>query len=479
MKKTSRLDRIATAAISIRAVSVRAVSVRKEAKSGTLRRHLGLAGSSALLGLLSVHSARAQDDQQPTLQSLKAQIMAQEAQLQKEEVQIEAESLKLGEAQILLDNEMRTLHGRGPGTTAVQPAAQAAAMATQAAQPQPQAQASGQSGQTSIAGPTPSEQQTKAIVQTDTALSNAGGVLTPKGSIVLDPSLEYDYYQQNQLAVNGFTVIPGITLGNIYVERVAQNIGTLALTTRYGVTNRLELNLKLPVVAEYGLTTTQQVGPGAQTLTPGAQNFNIGDIQVGASYQFNRDDTGWPIFVGNLLFKTKTGVSPYSVPIYTVNDPNGQYLAGIEKKLPTGTGFYSLEPSVTILYPTDPGVLFANVQYIYNFSSTVDLKNPGGGASTPTDLQAGQALAATFGLGFALNEHTSMTLSYEHEHVFGASQGGAAIKGSAYDFGNFNFGIGYQVNRRVSVNLGVGVGAGPNAPVAKILLEVPVTFNVL
>ena len=78
-----------------------------------------------------------------------------------------------------------------------------------------------------------------------------------------------------------------------------------------------------------------------------------------------------------------------------------------------------------------------------------------------------------------MNQHTSLTLSYQQEHVFGASENGAAIKGSAYDFGTFNFGIGYQVNRRTSVNLGVGIGAGPYARVAKILLEVPITFNAL
>ena len=445
-----------------------------------------LTGSVAAMTLFWCHSAVAlstnSSSSNTDLKSLQAQIEAQKAQLQRVELQLEQQALRLDQEELMLnqqlkDTQLNKLHGRGTTGDSTSTPVQTAADQ----QPAPSTQPSTQSadGKTSIQGPTPSQQQTRTVLQTDTSLSSNGGVLTPRGHIIIDPSFEYDYYSYNQLAVNGFTIIPGLTFGNIYVERVQQNVGTFAVTGRWGVTNRLELNIKVPVVAEYGITTTQAVGPNALALTPSANNVNIGDIQLGASYQFNRGDSGMPIFIGNLIYKTATGISPYDVPIYTVEDPNGQYLSGIQKRLPTGTGFNALEPSVTILYPTDPGVLFANIQYIYNFGSTVNLQNPAGGPTIRTDLKPGNAIAATFGFGFALNEHTSMTLSYEQEHVFTASQDGSSINGSAYDFGEFNFGIGYQVNRRTSVNLGVSVGAGPNAPVAKILLDVPVNFNLL
>lgn len=428
-----------------------------------------LLSSTMIFALLGVHSARAQSHDNKNLETLKASIEVQKLKIRQAEIEIQKEADQLDQTEALLDRQLQTLRGRGTGG-AVAAASEDGGKNTTGAAPEPS---------TSIQGPTPSDKQTKAILQTDTALSSAGGILTPRGHIVIDPSIEYDYYAQNQLMVNGFTIIPGVTLGNIYIARVQQNIATMALTTRWGITNRLEVNVKIPFVAEYSVTTTQAVGPDAVALTPGANNVNIGDIQVGASYQFNRGDAGWPIFVGNIIFKTTTGISPYDVPIYTINDPNGQYLEGIQRKMPTGTGFYALEPSVTVLYPTDPGVLFANLQYIHNFGATFDLKNPGGGAAIRTDLNPGDAVAATFGFGFALNENTSMTLSYEQEHVFGATQDGVPIKGSAYDFGTFNFGIGYQFNRRTSVNLGVGVGVGQNAPDAKILLEVPIRFNLM
>ena len=59
-------------------------------------------------------------------------------------------------------------------------------------------------------------------------------------------------------------------------------------------------------------------------------------------------------------------MSPFNVPIITLNDPNGQFLSGTPKRLATGTGFYAATPSVTVLLPTAPGVLFANLQDQHN-----------------------------------------------------------------------------------------------------------------
>src|SRR5271156_6209802 len=116
----------------------------------------------------------------------------------------------------------------------------------------------------------------------------------------------------------------------------------------------------------------------------------------------------------------------------TVDDPDGQFLEGIQKKLPTGTGFYSLEPSLTVFYATDPGVIFGNFQYIENFSRSFNVPNPAGGPNVRENLEPGGAVAATFGLGFALNEKASMTFSYQQEHVFGASVDHSSIHGSSY-----------------------------------------------
>ena len=83
----------------------------------------------------------------------------------------------------------------------------------------------------------------------------------------------------------------------------------------------------------------------------------------------------------------------------------------------------------------------------------------------------------TFGIGFSLNDRAALTFSYQQQHVFTAFENHQAISGSPYSFGTFNFGLGYQITQSTRLNLSVGIGAGPNTPVAKVLLEVPYKFS--
>ncbi len=440
-------------------------------------------------------SAQAQSDTQsatPPLTpseaaNLRAEILKQQQQIKDQQRQLYLQSLRLNDQQNLLNSELEKLTGTGTGTAAdaSQPASSATSSpassssgtsTAQQSSPEPPS-SSGAQQAAPISGPSPQEQEERRVLQTAHELSNTGGVLTPKGDLVVDPQIQYDYWNQNQVNVQGFSVVPGITFGNINVQRIEANYEYTNLVLRYGITNRLEVNLKVPVVYATGSTTTQPLGPNAQVFSPGASAFNIGDIQMGASYQINSGNSGWPIFLGNVLFKTTTGTSPFSVPIYTTNDPNGIYIAGIQKTLPTGTGFYSLEPNMTILLPTSPAVLFANLLYGINFSRTVDIANVAGTAPTSATIGPGNYLSGTFGVGFAVNDQTSMTFSYQQEHVWPTTENGTSLGGSSYDFGTFNFGIGFAVSRSINVNLGAGIGVGPNNPVAQILLEVPIRFQ--
>jgi hypothetical protein len=437
------------------------------------------------------------DDTAEDLKQLRATIQKELADLKKREQKLHQEFLRLDQKSQLLDDQLRKLRAAGTGGLAIAaPTPPAAAIpsrpaATEVAQtnaPSPAAQpapentapaasppAGGESAP--ISGPSAKEQQARQVVETAPTLSSVGGVLTPKGQIVIDPSIEYDYWAQNQLGVNGFQIIPGIFFGNVFATRFEQNITTAAVTVRGGVTDRLELNAKIPFVYNAGSTTSLiPVGPNAQILSVGANGAGIGDVQGGASYQFNSGESGWPIFVGNFLFKTVTGTSPFDVPTITVFDPNGQFLATTPTKLATGTGFYSLQPSVTMLLPTAPGVLFANLQFMHNLARTQNVKDRQG-VATPIHLQPGEAPSITFGIGFALNDRAALTLSYQQTHVFTAYANGQAIAGSPYSYGTFNFGLGYQISQSTRLNLSVGIGTGPNTPAAKVLLEVPYKFS--
>ena len=321
--------------------------------------------------------------------------------------------------------------------------------------------------------------QTNLVLQTNSTISQTGGVLTPKGTLVIEPSLQYSYYNTNQVNVNGFTIVPGITFGNVNINKVSEDLLTEQITLRYGLTNHSDIYVQIPFDTGYSTTTTSPVlvGQNVGPISVSAHAFNLGDIAFGGSYQLNNGSDTMPTFVANLNFKTTTGTSPFSVPIFTSTSPEGIYLQGIDKKLPTGTGFYQLQPSLTVLYPTSPVILFANAKYIYNFSRTVSVQNVGGGTPTKERLQPGNGIGLSFGMGFSLNDRTSFSIGYEEDQYFNETQNDHDIKGTAYDAGAFDFGLGYQITHNINANVGVTVGVGPNSPAAEVVVRLPISMN--
>lgn len=448
---------------------------------------------------MASESAQA-DPLREELEALRATLRAEIDALRARERQLDAELQRLVDRARLTEREMRALRGAGParpvpqrdasasasqratrssraaGGTRVE-VAQAEERTARPATSEPGPAPSERSAP--VSGPSASDQQAQRALESALPLSSGTpGVLTPRGQVTLVPSLAYEYTPQNQFGVNGFQIIPGITFGNIFVNRVETNTLTAALTARYGVTDRLELNLRVPYVySSVTTTSTIPVGTNPQQLSTEANNTSTGDIQFGASYQINRGEDDWPIFLANLAFKTATGVSPYDVPIFTANDPNGGFLRGVPRRAPTGTGFYALSPSLTVIYPTAPGTLFANVLYTYNFGRTVQIRDPDGGPSSSLDLRPGSLVSGTVGIGFALNERASLSLGYTQAHVFEATRAGRSIPGSAYSFGSFNFGIGYELSERLRLNANIAIGVGPNAPAARVLIELPYRFS--
>lgn len=433
---------------------------------------------SALMLLLSAAGcaviAAGAHAQTPTEQEVEALRKAVQEQAQ----ELRAQSQRLNQQLRLLDTQQQQIHRLQSRLAGGQAAAGATAQAAPPAQPQAreaaQSQGPVQAQSAPIQNPSRAEVERKKnqlALQTSPSLANAGGVLTPRGALVVQPTFQYDYYAQNQAVVNGFTIVPGITFGNLNINRVTQDVYTMGLRVRLGITDRLEINAYIPYVVTNSTTTTSPETVGAAPLNVTSTGHDIGDVQFGASYQINSGADGWPVFVANLQFKTITGTSPFDVPIYTINDPNGAFLQGLQKRLPTGTGFYTLTPSVTVLYPSDPGVLFLNVKGVYNFARTVDVQNPSGGAPTSTRLQPGNGLGVAFGMGFSLNDRTSLSLGYEQDFYLAATQNGQAIGGSSYRQGSFNFGLGYQISPIQSFNLGASIGIGPNSPAAEVVFQ--------
>jgi hypothetical protein len=189
------------------------------------------------------------------------------------------------------------------------------------------------------------------------------GVLTPRGHLVIDPSIEYVRSSNNRLVFRGVEIVPGIQLGVIEASNVAQDTGVATIAARYGLTNRLEVEARVPYIVRDDRVTTLAQRDETLSRTTNLRGHDIGDIEFDARYQLNSGAQGGPIFVAISRVKPPTGTGPYDVHYDEF---------GVATTLPTGSGFWAVEGGLTVLYPSDPAILFAGLTYIHNFGRNID-----------------------------------------------------------------------------------------------------------
>ncbi len=288
------------------------------------------------------------------------------------------------------------------------------------------------------------------------------GVLTPPGKLLIEPSLQYSNSSSNRVAFVGIAALPEIvvTIGVNEVREISRDSFIGALTFRLGLANRLEMEAKLPYVSRSDTTTYRALDAptGAPNSVFDANGRGLGDIEAALRYQLNTGQGGRPYFIGNLRVKSHTGKNPFEVEI----DPS----AGLPTELPTGTGFWGVQPSLSVLYPSDPAVLFGNLSYLWNVRR--DLGDPIG-TINPADM-----IGVNFGMGFALNERASFSIGYDHSVVGKDQQNGITIPNAVMSqVGSLILGYSLRLNNRTSVNIALSAGLTEAAPDMQLTIRVP------
>lgn len=295
-----------------------------------------------------------------------------------------------------------------------------------------------------------------------------GGVLTRKGKFVIEPSLQYAFTSNNRVFLDAFTFLPAIAIGLIDLRQVDRHafIGTLG--TRFGVTDRLELEFRVPYVYRSDEQRSRPVSIGAGVdETFNATGSNIGDLQFTGRYQLTNGSGGMPILVGNITTTVPTGKSPFDVKFEQAQGVPG---AVFPTEVPTGTGYFSVQPSITALYPTDPAVFFANILYGFNASTKENV------LGNPINVNPGDAVGATFGMGFAINSRASFNLGYSHRHLFNSKINGNTIGGSKLDIGQLLVGYSFRYSKQTNYNLSLGVGTTDDAQDVRLNFRMPMLF---
>jgi len=306
------------------------------------------------------------------------------------------------------------------------------------------------------------------------------GILTPKGHYVLEPSVQYGYSSSNRVALVGYTVIPSLLIGLVDVREVKRNTLTAALTGRWGLTNRLELEAKVPYVYRSDATISREVLSG----TSNDRAFNtsgksIGDIEFAARYQLNEPKGNTPYMIGSLRLKTRTGKDPFEVATDCVTRCVGNTSGtGLPLDLPTGSGFYSLQPGLTWLFPSDPAVFFGGLSYTRNFSRS-DLSRlvQGGEREFIGSVRPGDVWGINFGMGLALNDRSSFSVGVDLNSVARTKQNGLPVASSVRtQLSSLLLGYSYRYSEQTSLNVTVGAGLTRDTPDLTLSVRIPMSF---
>lgn len=416
---------------------------------------------AALIGAMFATPAVSETSNEALLRKLEEQarhIEAQRKDLAEQEARVKETLRQLREEQRRADALLDQLRGAG----APPPATAAAADGRPAQVAQARQEAVGQ--------PPADAARPREVAQ----IFEQPGVLTPRGKLTLEPGLQFGYSSSSRVALTGVTVIPAIVVGLIDVREVKRETLTATLGARYGITNRFEIEAKVPYVYRHDSTLTRPLDvPSSADVLFETSTSHIGDIELTGRYQINEGGAEQPYYVGSLKFKSRTGLDPFETEKANVAE---QGTSLVDKQLPTGSGFYSLQPGFTFLLPSDPAVIFGGLSYTYNFQRTNVEVDVLGTKRTIEKVKAGNAIGFNLGLGLALNEKSSISFGYDHSIIGKTTVSGVESNSQRIHLGTLLLGYSQRLSPNSSLNFSLGVGATRDAPDVQLSLRLPMTM---
>ncbi len=422
-----------------------------------------------LLLALQVAPTAAQSDE---LEELRRMLAEQKKMLEQQRQQMEQRSRQMKE----LEQRLERLTGKEVGA---KPAATVKKEPVPSRQEQKVAspkteQPKQKSAQTQQVGkpPTDNRRKVEAVEAIASISDEVRGVLTPRGKLVLDPSLKYAHSSNNRVFVEGFgpLVLPSLFLGLLDIREVDRDLWIASLAARYGITSRMQFEVKVPYVwREDSIRSRPFVTNLFGDKVYEVDGSGLGDVEFALDYQLNRGLNGWPFFIGGVRVSAPTGTDPFEVETVDFTDANGDTIERFPTELATGSGFWSIQPSLTFLFPTDPAVFFGTLSYTWSIED--DFGNDVG------EIDPGDTIGLSGGMGFGINERSSFSLGFSYKHVDETTQNGNNLKGSDLDIGEVSLGYSYRLSRNTNLNLSVGVGATEDAQDFQLTVRLPTTFG--
>ncbi|WP_156681121.1 transporter [Sphingomonas profundi] len=313
-------------------------------------------------------------------------------------------------------------------------------------------------------------------------LAEQGGVITRAGRLTLEGDLEYARADRNRVVFRGIEIPQSVLIGVFDINESRQDVLTMAGVARLGVTNRLEVNARVPYVYRSDRSVLAPVSdpamPNAGQIDKPVSDGGLGDVDFGVRYQFTNGTGGRPYLIAGVQGIAPTGTNPFAV---------NRDALGNATEAATGAGFWGVSPSLTAILPTDPAVLFGTLGYTINFGRSI---NRTIGPAFIEYVKPGNEPAASLGIALSLNPRTSLSFGYAHTWAFGTrtrlrlsdAQTGELgelqrTKTRDLQLGRFLFGVSYRTSLKTTINWNVEVGATDDATDLRTTLRIPLSLN--
>lgn len=294
-----------------------------------------------------------------------------------------------------------------------------------------------------------------------------------------DLGIGYSHFDNARISLNGFLALDAIFLGTISIDQINSDVFTLDPTLRYGVSDRLFVDANLPLL--YRATNFRSGGAGGSAsalVEKTVRDAGPGDASLGASYRLFAETAGRPDVVVSARVKFPTGRHPFGVEFVEVEGSEGNLQ--VPRSLATGTGVYGGSLGVAVLKTLDPMVVFGNFTYFHNFARDfADIDENEG--DVPGRVAIGDAWQFGAGLAFALNDKSSIAMSYSQRIVNrtrltpeGLSE--RVVAGSQANVGIVNLGATFSLGPRLALVTNVGIGLTDDSPDMSFNIRLPFRF---
>ncbi|MBK5911987.1 hypothetical protein CCR85_10850 [Rhodothalassium salexigens] len=304
---------------------------------------------------------------------------------------------------------------------------------------------------------------------TDQLLVDRGGVLLPKGMLQVEPSVDYTHVSSDRVAISGFTIFDAIVIGSIRVDDLARDIATSALTLRYGVWDRWQVDVRVPAI--YRRDKEIFSAGTSDAFERRIDGAGLGDLEATVSYQPLAQRGWWPALIVRARGRFPTGRNAFEIDREQVRRPNTDDIVPGETRLvdaPTGAGFYGASGGVTGVWRADPAVFFMGGSYTHNLARRFDDFG---------QIEPGNTYEGFAGLNLALSERVSFNVSFVNQVTRKTAQGGVSTPGSATNDARLLFGSSISLGPRTSVIVSASAGLTDEAPDFTFSVSIPLTFT--